>query len=224
MMHVLLIEDDLLVSDGIANGLRMHGFAVTPVKNASSAQTARKASHFDICVLDLGLPDIDGLDLLRQWRSDGVSFPVVALTARDAVKHKVMGLRAGADDYLTKPFDLDELVARMLSVLRRSSGGIATRYRWGALTLAPDTGEVNLNGILIELTRREFRLLQAFLQYPYQILTTSQLQDSIYGFDTNVESNAVNVHIHHLRRKLGPGAIETVRGVGFRLGPAESLV
>jgi DNA-binding response OmpR family regulator len=169
------------------------------------------------------LPDTDGVHLLRQWRADGVSFPVIALTARDSVRHKITGLQAGADDYLTKPFDLNELVARMQSVLRRSTGTIVNRYRWGAITLAPDSGEVHRDGILIELTRREFRLLQAFLQYPQQILTTSQLQDSIYGLDTNVESNAVNVHIHHLRRKLGPRTIETVRGLGFRLGPVEAF-
>ena len=222
-MHVLLIEDDPLVSDGIANGLRLHGFEVTPVMDASSAEAVRRASHFDICVLDLGLPDVDGIHLLRRWRADHVGFPVIALTARDSVRHKITGLQAGADDYLTKPFDLDELVARMQSVLRRSTGTAINRYRWGPLTLTPDSGEVHRNGALVELTRREFRLLQAFLQYPQQILTTSQLQDSIYGLDTSVESNAVNVHIHHLRRKLGPGAIETVRGIGFRLGPVEAF-
>jgi DNA-binding response OmpR family regulator len=222
-MHVLLVEDDPLVRDGVANGLRMHGFEVTPVGHASSAQSVRRSSHIDICVLDFGLPDIDGIHLLRQWRAEGVGFPVVALTARDSVKFKVMGLQAGADDYLTKPFDLDELVARMQSVLRRSTGAVVNRYRWGPLTLMPETGEVHCHGASIELTRREFGLLQAFLQYPHQILTASQLQDSIYGLETNVESNAVNVHIHHLRRKLGPKTIETVRGIGFRLGPAEAF-
>lgn len=222
-MHVLLVEDDPLVCDGVANGLRMHGFEVTSVGSASSAQSVRRSTHFDLCVLDLGLPDTDGVHLLRQWRADGVSFPVIALTARDSVRHKITGLQAGADDYLTKPFDLDELVARMQSVLRRSTGTIVNRYRWGPITLAPDSGEVHRNGAVVELTRREFRLLQAFLQYPQQILTTSQLQDSIYGLDTNVESNAVNVHIHHLRRKLGPRTIETVRGLGFRLGSVEAF-
>ncbi|MDP9899451.1 response regulator [Variovorax ginsengisoli] len=219
-MHVLLIEDDPLVATGIVAGLRLHGLTVDHVGTAGRARSALATSHFDICILDLGLPDEDGLTLLSGWRMQGRDLPVLVLTARDAVAHRIRGLGAGADDYVLKPFDLDELVARLHALLRRASGRSADRVEHGELSFIPSTGEVRLAGQVVELARRELALLRALLQHPGQILSSEQLRDSLYGFDQDVESNAVNVHIHHLRRKLGPEIVETVRGLGYRLGPA----
>jgi two-component system, OmpR family, response regulator QseB len=220
-VHVLLIEDDPLVASGIVAGLRLHGLTVDHVGSAGHARAALATSHFDICVLDLGLPDADGMTLLTGWRVQGNDMPVLVLTARDAVEHRVKGLQAGADDYLLKPFDLKELVARLQAVLRRVSGRSADLIKHGGLVFITSTGEVRLHGHLVDLSRRELALLRALLQHPQQILTTDQLRDSLYGFELDVESNAVNVHIHHLRRKLGTGIVETVRGLGYRLGQVE---
>jgi two-component system, OmpR family, response regulator QseB len=217
-VHVLLIEDDALVASGIVAGLRLYGLTVDHVGSVSQAHAALATSHFDICVLDLGLPDADGMTLLAGWRVQGNDMPVLILTARDAVEHRVKGLQGGADDYLLKPFDLTELVARLQAVLRRVSGHSADQITHGGLAFTASTGEVMLHGHLVDLSRRELALLRALLQHPRQILTTDQLRDSLYGFELDVESNAVNVHIHHLRRKLGTGIVETVRGQGFRLG------
>lgn len=219
-MRVLLVEDDRLVARGVVDGLRLHGMTVDHVGMAGLARTAIAASHFDVCVLDLGLPDQDGLALLIEWRARAVDLPVLVLTARDAVEHRVQGLRAGADDYLLKPFDLSELVARLQAVLRRASGRSSDLIRHGPLTFTASTGEVLLDGARVELSRRELALLRALLLHPGRILSQDQLHDSLYGFDREVESNAVNVHIHHLRRKLGPLVVETVRGLGYRLGVA----
>jgi DNA-binding response OmpR family regulator len=219
-MHVLLIEDDPLVASGIVAGLRLHGLTVDHVGTVSQGQAALATSHFDICVLDLGLPDGDGMAVLAGLRARGKDLPVLVLTARDAVEHRIQGLQAGADDYLLKPFDLGELVARLQALLRRASGRCVDRMVHGALTFTASTGEVLLRGERVELSRRELALLRALLQHPRQILTGDQLRDSLYGFDLDVESNAVNVHIHHLRRKLGPTVVETVRGLGYRLGDA----
>ncbi len=217
-MHVLLIEDDALVASGVATGLRLHGFTVDHVDSARLADAAIAASHFDIAVLDLGLPDEDGMSLLARWRARGVELPLLILTARDALAHRVAGLRSGADDYLLKPFELDELVARLHALLRRSAGRSVERIEHGALSFEPATGDVWLHGQPVELARREKTLLHTLLQHPRQILSADQLRDRLYGLGQDVESNAVNVHIHHLRRKLGPGIVETVRGLGYRLG------
>jgi len=214
----LLIEDDLLVASGIVAGLRLHGLTVDHVGTAGQAQAALATAHFDICVLDLGLPDEDGMAVLARWRTRGNSLPVLVLTARDAVEHRVKGLKAGADDYLLKPFDLEELVARLQALLRRASGRSADRIEHGALTFTASTGEVLLRGKPVGLSRRELALLRTLLQHPRQILASDQLCDSLYGFEQEVESNAVNVHIHNLRRKLGASIVETVRGQGYRLG------
>ena len=220
-MHVLLIEDDALVASGIVAGLRLHGLTVDHMENAQLADGAMAASQFDICVLDLGLPDEDGMSLLVRWRQRGMELPVLVLTARDAVAHRVKGLQAGADDYLLKPFDLDELVARLHALLRRSAGRSADRIEHGPVTFEPSTGEVWMRGRPVELARREKALLRTLLQHPRQILSADQLRDSLYGFSQEVESNAINVHIHHLRRKLGAEIVETVRGLGYRLGSVE---
>jgi DNA-binding response OmpR family regulator len=216
----LLIEDDDLVASGIAAGLSLHGFTVDRVGNGALAQAALSSWEFEALILDLGLPGEDGMVLLKRWRAEGRTLPILILTARDAVQHRVGGLQAGADDYLIKPFDLDELVARLHALLRRAGGRSVDRIEHGMLCISPSTGEVTLRGRPVELSRRELSLLRALLAHPRRILSAEQLQASLYGFDQDVESNAVNVHIHHLRRKLGAEAIETVRGVGFRLGKA----
>lgn len=219
-MHILLIEDDALIASGITAGLRLHAMTVDHVTTAKAAKSALLASHFDILVLDLGLPDDDGMVLLKNLRERGHMLPILVLTARDAIEDRVAGLQAGADDYLLKPFDLGELVARLQALQRRTAGRSTNIVHHGLLSFDPATREVTLAGIKVELSRRELALLQALLGHPKQVLTPEQVKDSLYGFEENVESNAINVHIHHLRRKLGPRIVETVRGVGYRLGEA----
>lgn len=219
-MHILLIEDDALIASGITAGLRLHAMTVDHVTTAKSAKSALLASHFDILVLDLGLPDEDGMVLLNRLREHGHTLPILVLTARDAIEHRVAGLQAGADDYLLKPFDLGELVARLQALQRRTAGRSTNIIRHGPLCFDPASREVTLEGMAVELSRRELALLQTLLGHPKQILTSDQVKDSLYGFEENVESNAINVHIHHLRRKLGPRIVETVRGIGYRLGEA----
>ena len=219
-MHVLLIEDDALVASGVAAGLRLHGFTVDHVDSARLAAAAAAAARLAIAVQDHGQPEEDRLSHHAPWRARGVQMPLLILTARDALAHRVAGLRGGADDYLLKPFELDELVARLHALLRRSAGRSVDRIEHGALSFEPETGDVWLHGRPVELARREKTLLHTLLQHPGRILSADQLRDRLYGLGQDVESNAVNVHIHHLRRKLGPGIVETVRGLGYRLGDA----
>jgi two-component system response regulator QseB len=219
-MHVLVIEDDELVASGILAGLRLAGMTVDHAATASSAETALRLGTFDTAVLDLGLPDADGLDLLRRLRGADHQLPVLVLTARDTVQDKVMGLRLGADDYLGKPFDLAELVARLYALQRRAAGRSVDLIEHGPLTFDSNCREVKLYGRTVELSRRELSLLHALLDSGRRILSTEQVKNCLYGMSESVESNAVNVHIHHLRRKLGPNIVETVRGLGYRLGKA----
>ncbi|MFW6346501.1 MAG: response regulator [Halomonas sp.] len=217
-MHVLLIEDDPLVASGIRAGLTVHDFVVDHVETMAEARSALETVSSDAVILDRGLPDGDGLGLLEAWRAAGVTTPVLVLTARDAVSDRVAGLQGGADDYLVKPFDLDELVARLQALLRRAAGRCHPRIEHGALCLDPVAREVTVEGYPVALSRRELVLLETFLQAPRSVLSADQLKDSLYGMNEEVESNALNVHIHHLRRKLGSRVIETVRGLGYRLG------
>lgn len=219
-MHILLVEDDPLVASGIVAGLKLHGLTIDHVGTARLADAALSASHFDVCILDLGLPDEDGMKLLSRWREQGRNLPVLILTARDALSHRVEGLLGGGDDYLVKPFDLDELHARLHVLTRRVAGRSKDCMDHGKLTFRSSTGEVWLDGTPITLARRELALLRALLQNPQAILSAEQLCDSVYGYGQNVESNAISVHIYHLRRKLGNHIVETVRGLGYRLGPA----
>lgn len=219
-MHVLLIEDDDLVASGIVAGLRLHAVNVDRVGTAKAAKNVLETGHFDLLILDLGLPDEDGMTLLKRWRADGYSLPILILTARDAIEHRVAGLQAGADDYLLKPFDLSELVARLHALQRRMAGRSVNLIHHGAVCFNPASCEVTLDGVPVELSRRELALLQALLHNPKRILSADQVKDSLYGLEENVESNALNVHIHHLRRKLGQRIVETVRGLGYRLGEA----
>lgn len=215
-MRVLLIEDDELIAHGIVAGLRAHGLTTDAVASAALAEAALSTVHWDVIILDLGLPDEDGMSLLRRLRARGMGLPVLILTARDAVEHRVAGLRAGADDYLLKPFDLSELVARLHALLRRAAGRSVTMIEHGALRLDTASGEVFFNGEAVLLSRRERALLVALLHARGRVLSPDQLKDSLYDFSEEIESNALNVHIHHLRRKLGADLIETVRGVGYR--------
>ena len=223
-MHVLLIEDDALVASGIQAGLTAYDFVVDHVSNIAEAKSALEAVTSDVVILDRGLPDGDGLVLLEAWRNAGIDIPVLVLTARDGVSDRVAGLRGGADDYLVKPFDLDELVARLQALLRRAAGRSRALIEHGALCLDPLAREVTVAGCPVVLSRRELVLLETFLQSPRSVLSPDQLKDSLYGMSDEVESNALNVHIHHLRRKLGPGVIETVRGLGYRLGQPSAVV
>lgn len=217
-MHLLLVEDDALLGDGVQAGLGAHGFTVAWVEHAAAATAALISVHFDAVVLDLGLPDEDGLTLLRRWRRQGRTEPVLLLTARDGVDHRVRGLNAGADDYLVKPFDLDELVARLHALLRRAEGRASPLIEYGALCFDPARQELWRDGKLVPLPRRERALLLALLQSRGRVLTVDELADRVYGWTGGVESNALAVHIHSLRRKLGESVIDTVRGEGYRLG------
>lgn len=217
-MHVLLVEDNALVASGVKAGLQLQGFGVDTVVSAGQADAAIRSSHFDACVLDLGLPDEDGLSLLARWRGQGLQVPVLVLTARDAVSQRIEGLQTGADDYLVKPFDLHELAARLHALLRRAAGRSVDWIELGEVRINPAAGHIQRQGRTVELSRREWSLLRALLQSPGRILSTEQLRDSLYGYSQDVESNAVNVHVHHLRRKLGHELVETVRGEGYRLG------
>ncbi|ATR82532.1 DNA-binding response regulator [Pseudomonas sp. FFUP_PS_473] len=220
-MHVLLCEDDDLIASGIVAGLGAQGLTVDRVASAAAAQAMLQAASFDVMVLDLGLPDEDGLKLLRRLRQQGETLPVLILTARDAVSDRVDGLQAGSDDYLLKPFDLRELAARLHTLMRRMAGRAVNIIEHGPLSYDPSSREARLGGQPVDLSRREQALLHALLHNRGRVLSSEQLKDSVYGFGDEVESNALNVHIHHLRRKLGSGIVETVRGLGYRLGPAQ---
>ncbi|EPF67780.1 MULTISPECIES: response regulator [Pseudomonas] len=222
-MHVLLCEDDELIASGIVAGLHAQGLNLDRVGSASAAHAILDAAQFDVMILDLGLPDEDGISLLRSLRSRGHNIPVLILTARDDVDDRVKGLHAGADDYMVKPFDLRELFARLHTLVRRVAGRTVNHIEHGILTYDPSTRETWLSGTAIDLSRREQAVLLALLNNPGRVLSLEQLKDSVYGFTDEVESNALNVHIFHLRRKLGVQIIETVRGSGYRLGVASSL-
>lgn len=222
-MQVLLIEDDELVASGLVAGLELHGFVVDRVSNGRQARHATSLFSPDAIILDLGLPDVDGLAMLRQWRSEGLNAPVLILTARDALNDRVAGLEAGGDDYVLKPFELDELAARLHALVRRAAGRSASEIVHGDLVVRPSRGEVFLGEHPVMLSRRELALLEKFLNARGVVLTEEQLKDSLYGMHGDIESNALNVHIYHLRKKLGRGLIETVRGLGFRLGPPLSV-
>ena len=220
-MHVLVCEDDELIASGIVAGPTAQGLTVEHVATASAARAMLKVAEFDVMVLDLGFPDEDGLKLLQQLRHQGLEIPVLILTVRDSVTDRVDGLQAGADDYLLKPFDLRELAPSLHTLLRRVAGRSVNLIEHGRLTYNPSSRETLLGGQSVDLSRREQSLLQALLHNRGRVLSSEQLKDSVYGFNDELESNALNVHIHHLRRKLGNGIVETVRGLGYRLGPAD---
>lgn len=220
-MHVLLVEDDDLVASGLEAGLELHHCIVDRVRSRREAVAALEQLASDVVVLDLGLPDGDGLELLSLWRRQGMDIPVLILTARDAVQDRVSGLEAGADDYVLKPFELDELAARLHALVRRAAGRSAPEIRHGDIQVRPSTGEVYRAGEPVTLSRRELALLEKLLNARGAVMSEEQLKDSLYGMDAEVASNALNVHIYHLRRKLGKSLILTERGLGYRLGDPE---
>jgi len=214
-MRLLLVEDDAMIGEAVRAGLRQDGFTVDWVRTAEAGDAALKAEAYALLLLDLGLPRKSGLDWLGELRRRGERMPVLILTARDAVADRVSGLDSGADDYLVKPFDLDELSARVRALLRRQAGRAEALLRHGDLTLDPATHEATYKGEPIALSAREFALLAALLERPGAILSRAQLEQRLYGWGEEVESNAVEVHIHHLRKKLGAGFIRNVRGLGY---------
>ncbi|MCP5196004.1 MAG: winged helix-turn-helix domain-containing protein [Gammaproteobacteria bacterium] len=217
-MRLLLVEDDPMIGNSLRQGLRSEGFAVDWVQDGHSAELAVETNTYALVLLDLGLPKKDGLAVLHHWRRCGLTVPVLILTARDAVPDRVKGLDSGADDYLVKPFDLTELLARIRALLRRQTGRAQDLIESGALRLDPITHTVDYRGQPVSLSAREFALLHALLETPGAVLSREQLEDRLYGWGEEVESNTVEVHIHHLRRKLNPKIIRTVRGIGYRLG------
>jgi two-component system response regulator QseB len=214
-MRVLLIEDDGMIAQGLQTALRQGGFAVDWMRDGKSANAALQAARFDLVLLDLGLPQRDGIEVLRDLRKRGDVTPVIILTARDEIQHRIAGLDAGADDYIVKPFDVDEVTARMRSVLRRAAGRGDSGIQYGDLRLDPVTHAVERNGVPVTLSGHEFAVLEALLQRPGAVLSRSQIEDRLYGWDEQIGSNAVEVYIHGLRRKLGSDAIRTLRGVGY---------
>ncbi|HUW50681.1 MAG TPA: response regulator [Sulfuricella sp.] len=216
-MRLLLVEDDSLLGDGIRAGLRLAGHTVDWVKDGVAAQLALEAEEYSLVVLDLGLPRLSGLELLRWLRQSGETLPVLILTARDTVADRVKGLDSGADDYLVKPFDLEELAARVRSLLRRSSGRASPLLKHGEITLDPAAHRATRLGLAVELPPREFAILQQLLENTGRALSRERLEQSLYGWNEEVESNAIEVHIHHLRKKLGAELIRTVRGVGYMI-------
>ncbi|HUH94265.1 MAG TPA: response regulator [Casimicrobiaceae bacterium] len=221
-MRVLLAEDDPMIGASIRNGLRQDGFAVDWVDDGRAAEEALAENVHEALVLDLGLPRRTGLEILSAMRRRGDARPVLVLTARDAVADRVAGLDSGADDYLVKPFDLGELAARLRALLRRGSGRAAPVLEAGDVALNPATREVRLKGEPVAMSPREFALLEALLARPGVILSRSQLEDKLYGWADPVESNAVEVHIHALRKKLGAEFIRNVRGVGWMVARSAS--
>lgn len=216
-MRLLVVEDDAVLRDGLQVGLSACGWTVDGVGRVDDALAALAASAFDLVVLDLGLPDGDGLEVLRRIRDRRMEVGVLILSARDALADRIEGLDTGADDYLAKPFDLDEVAARLRAVRRRMLGRATPALRHGSLTLDPKARLAWLGDRGLTLSRREFAVLEALVERPNQVISRSQLEERLYGWQEEIGSNAVEVHIHHLRAKLGRDAIRTVRGVGYTL-------
>jgi two-component system, OmpR family, response regulator len=214
-MRLLLVEDDSLVGESIRDGLKKHGFAVDWVTSGSAAESALSDPCHDLLLLDLGLPGKPGLDVLRKLRAGANRIPVLIVTARDAVAERICGLDCGADDYLVKPFDLGELAARIRALARRRSGNAAPLLTSGDLTIDPSRLEVTHRGQTYTLPSREFALLRALMERSGQILSVRQLEERLYGWEDTIESNTVEVRVHHIRKRLGPDVIANVRGVGY---------
>ncbi len=220
-MKLLLIEDDPLLGDGLRAALSKAGFAVVWVRDGKTALNTLESGEFAVAVLDIGLPGMSGMDVLRDMRTTGNALPVLILTARDTTREKVLGFDRGADDYLVKTADMEELVARLRALIRRSGRG-AGSLGVGDLTLDLVGRTVTKNGATVAVSSREFAVLRALMEGAGRVLTRSQLETSLYGWGRNVDSNAVEVHIHNLRLKLGADAIKTVRGIGYTLAKSAS--
>ena len=216
-MRVLIVEDDPLLGDALAAGLKQRGFEADWVQDGRDAQAAMRVEPFAAVVLDLGLPGLGGLELLRGERTRGNKVPVLILTARDAVQDRIAGLDSGADDYVVKPTDLDELAARLRALVRRSKGEPAPVLQIGQVVLDPAARMVTRDGQTMDLPPREFTLLQELMLNAGRVLSREQLEERMYRWGDEVESNAVEVHVHHLRRKLGTEVVKTIRGVGYMM-------
>jgi two-component system, OmpR family, response regulator QseB len=216
-MRALIVEDDPMIGRAVADGLQHDGYAVDWVHDGVAAELALKHGPYDLAVLDLGLPRKDGFEVLKALRRARIEVPVLVITARDAVADRIAGLDHGADDYLVKPFDLDELLARARAVVRRRAGRASSEVTFGVLTLDPKKREVSFRGARVELSAREFAVLEALMREPGAVVSRAKLEDSVYGWGEEVGSNSVEVHLHHLRKKLDPALIRNVRGVGYRV-------
>jgi two-component system response regulator QseB len=216
-MRMLLVEDDPMIGESIEEGLRGECYAVDWVRDGHAAELAIGCHAYDLVLLDLGLPKKQGLDVLASYRKRGGEAPVMLITARDATADRVKGLDTGADDYLVKPFDLDEMFARIRALLRRRTGRVQPDITHRGLVMNVATHDVTLNGLPVHLSSREFAVLHALMDPPGQVLSRAQLEEKLYGWSEEVESNTVDVYIHHLRRKLGVEFIKNVRGVGYKV-------
>lgn len=219
-MRILLVEDDLSLGEGIRTALRRGAFAVDWVQDGASGLLALRGGDFDLVVLDLGLPRMDGIEVIRQLRAAGDAVPVLVLSARERPADRTLGLDVGADDYLGKPFDTAELLARVRALIRRSAGRANPTLESGPLRLDPATLTASWKGRPLDLTRREFALVRVLMEQRGRPMARDAIQRHLYGWDADVASNAVDVHVHQLRRKLEPGIIRTVRGLGYALGDA----
>lgn len=220
-MRLLLVEDDELLGDAVKTGLTQYGYIVDWLKDGESARSAIKTETFELIILDLGLPKLSGMGLLRNIRGDGNNTPVIILTARESIEDRIKGLDCGADDYLVKPFDLNELSARIRALSRRSQGRTDTVLQYRNVRLEPAAHAVFVDDILVNISRREFALLQKLLENCGHVLSREQLMQSIYSWEDDVDSNALEVHIHNLRKKLNANFIRTIRGIGYMIEKTE---
>ena len=216
-MRLLLVEDDEMIGKSIREGLHREGYGIDWVRDGWAAEQSLTATDYDLLILDLGLPRVHGLQVLKSTRHKGKKIPVLVITARDGVEDRVNGLDAGADDYLVKPFSMSELGARVRALLRRSAGQAAPVFRNGGVELNPLTREVLFNGKEVTLTQREYAILESLIRHPGTVISRASLEQSVYAWGQEVESNAVEVHISNLRKKLAPKLIKTIRGIGYKL-------
>ncbi|MDQ2778188.1 MAG: response regulator transcription factor [Pseudomonadota bacterium] len=216
-MRLLVVEDDTMIGEAVVDALRAEHHAVDWVRDGAQADTALRTGDYDLLLLDLGLPKIDGLGVLRALRGRRQTLPVLIATAHDAVQQRVEGLDAGADDYLLKPYDTDELLARIRALLRRAAGRAEPVYQHGDVTINPATHEASVKGVAVQLSAREWAVLEPLLARPGLVLSRAQLEEKLYGWGDEIHSNAVEVYVHGLRKKLGADLIRNVRGVGYRV-------
>lgn len=219
-MRILLVEDDELLASGLLLALHRAHYMVEHVRDGAAALEALAANQFAMMVLDLGLPKLDGTEVIKAMRARGDQIPVLILSARDATRDRILGLDLGADDYLVKPFELEELLARLRVLLRRRSGQTVNQLQLGELMLDLESLGVTWHGQSVEMPRLEFMLLKKMAESPQRVFSRAQLEESLYGWGEGVESNTIDVHVHHIRKRLSAAAIKTIRGVGYRIGLA----